>query len=95
MGELSGGENRRGVSLGAKAEAMLATAEEAAAAKCLDARLAAETEALESLKADLDAGIPPATLRQKLAPRIFVVDFDARRSAASFSFNEAFSLSSA
>ena len=47
-----------------------------------EAREAAEKEALEALKAELEAGIPAQSLRRKLSPRVFVIDFDTRPDVA-------------
>jgi ClpP class serine protease len=64
--------------LGKQAESALAKVEQAAEERAKAERAEAERKALEHLQAELDAGAAPNRLRQKLSPRVFVIDFDTR-----------------
>ena len=68
--------------LGTAAEKALTDAEQTADEAQKEAREAAEKEALEALKTELEAGIPAQSLRRKLSPRVFVIDFDTRPPAS-------------
>ena len=72
-----------GSAMGEAAEAALAKAEKAAAESAKAARKAAEEAALLSLHKEIESGeVEPQRLRQKLSPRVFVLDFDTRPPAA-------------
>ena len=65
-------------SLLGEAETLLKEAETAAEPALRTARKAATHALLDSVRADLDSGLSPRRIRQKLTPRLFVIDFDTR-----------------
>ena len=72
-----------GSAMGEAAEAALSKAEKAAAESAKAARKAAEEAALSALTKEIESGeVEPQRLRQKLSPRVFVLDFDTRPPAA-------------
>lgn len=61
------------------AEEVLAAAESAAQKANDEARKIRTAEIVTEVEAEIEAGVSPRRVRQRLSPRVFVIDFDTRR----------------